>query len=55
MYVPNAKRLASVPDLPRYVRILICGGGNNAVKTGRPGLTDHVMGRHGVDMVTKNM
>ena len=38
--------VASVPGLPCYVRILICGGGNNAVnlKRGRPGLTDHVMG-----------
>ena len=37
-------RLASVPGLPRYVRVLICGGGDNAVKLkrGRPGLTDHV-------------
>ena len=25
--------IASVPGLPRYVRILICGGGNNGVKT----------------------
>ena len=25
--------LASVPGLPRYVRVLICGGGDNAVKT----------------------
>ena len=27
--------LASVPGLPRYVRVLICGGGNNAVRTGK--------------------
>ena len=27
--------LASVPGLPRYVRVLICGGGDNAVKTGK--------------------
>ena len=26
--------VASVPGLPRYVRVLICGGGDNAVKTG---------------------
>ena len=41
-----AMLLASVPGLPRYVRtrVFICGGGNNAVKTGRPGLNDHVMG-----------
>ena len=45
--------LASVPGLPCYVRVLICGGGNNAVKRGRPGLTDHVMGRHGIGTVTK--
>ena len=40
------------PRPSTYVRVLICGGGNNAV---RPGLTDHVTGGHGVDMVTKNM
>ena len=38
----HGNRLASVPGLPRYVRVLICGGGDNAVKTGK--LTDHVMG-----------
>ena len=27
--------VAWVPGLPRYERVLICGGGNNAVKTGK--------------------
>ena len=27
--------VASDPGLPRYVRILICGGGDNAVKMGK--------------------
>ena len=27
--------IALVPGLPRYVRVLICGGGDNAVKTGK--------------------
>ena len=26
-------KLASVPGLPHYVRVLICGGGDNVVKT----------------------
>ena len=44
----NMVKLASVPGLPRYMCVLICGGRNNAVnlKTGRgrPGLKDHVLG-----------
>ena len=33
--VRHSHIVASVPGLPCYVRVLICGGGDNAVKTGK--------------------
>ena len=54
MTLHSAGNLASFPGLPRYVRILICGGGNNAVRTGFYGVIPspanqnaHVHGRPG--------